>query len=389
MIVTVFSFAMSVLFSTLFILAIHLLRNRTFFLHSFGVHTILGLYALCLFRSIAILELPFTVPVGLGNTYSAAFKKVWSAHISVGNSHVWLLLAVCCVWAVVTATLMVQFLWKNWNVARKTKWYSANRDSFAEKVLERIQNESWRAPAVRVCICPTLHIPMGIGLFRHSICLPEHEYTQKELYYILKHEYTHFRNHDLTVKFLVHLFCCIFWWNPAVYLLKKDISQILEIKCDRRATEGFSKKERLEYLFTIVRILERTNYTDRKPPSMLAVGLAYRKNGDDMRERFRIMTSVVRPVSKLWLGAFWALAITLVVGSYSFVFQPAFDPPVEDIYTDSSVYEWDNSESFITKDGLGTYYYVFSNGTKCKIDEEIAKAFLADGRDYKEDNTNE
>ncbi len=54
-------------------------------------------------------------------------------------------------------------------------------------------------PAVSVCICPTLDIPMGTGLFRHRICLPEHEYTQEEMNYILKHEYTHFCNRDLTV----------------------------------------------------------------------------------------------------------------------------------------------------------------------------------------------
>lgn len=92
--------------------------------------------------------------------------------------------------------------------------YAANRDSRAERVLERVKGESWRTPAVKVCICPTIDIPMGTGIFRHYICLPDREYGGEELYCVLKHEYTHFCNHDLAVKFLVHLFsfagsCCI------------------------------------------------------------------------------------------------------------------------------------------------------------------------------------
>ena len=80
--VTIFSFAMSVLFSVLFIAAIHLLRNRPFFLRSFGVHTLLLLYALCFFRTVFVLELPFTAPVGLRSFYSRVYEaralKTWS-----------------------------------------------------------------------------------------------------------------------------------------------------------------------------------------------------------------------------------------------------------------------------------------------------------------------
>ena len=116
---TVFSFFMSVLFSTLFIVAIHLLRNQTFFLQSFGVHTILGLYVLCLFRTIVVMELPFTVPIGLRNAYSTVFEMVWTTQIPVGETKIRLILAVCGIWVVVSTTLIVQFLWKNWKATRK------------------------------------------------------------------------------------------------------------------------------------------------------------------------------------------------------------------------------------------------------------------------------
>ncbi len=377
---TIFSFFMSALFSTLFIASIHLLRNQTFFLQSFGVHTILGLYILCLFRTIVVLELPFTVPIGLRNVYSTVFEAVWTTQIPVGGSKIRLVPALCGIWAVVSTTLIVQFLWKNWKATQKAKWYSTNKAPFAEQVLEQVKKESWWTPTVSVCICPTLDMPMGIGLFRHRICLPTYEYARRELYYILKHEYTHFCNRDLTVKFLVHLFCCIFWWNPVVYLLKKDISQILEIKCDIKATEKFSKKERLEYLFAIVRALEIADNSGRTTPPMLATGLACRKNGDDMRERFRMITAIPRTISRLCQGAFWTLAVTLVMASYSFVLQPAFDPPVEDIYTDDSVVELDSTREYIVKHKDGTYSIVLSNGERVPLKDEIAVILIYEGK---------
>ena len=147
-----------------------------------------------------------------------------------------------------------------------------------------------------------------------------------------------------------------------MYLLKKDISQILEIKCDIRATEKFSKRERLEYLLTIVRVLERVESTGRTQPPMLSTGLASRKNQDDTRERFRMITAVPQSISKLCQGAFWTLAVTLVVLSYSFVLQPAFDPPVEDIYTNESVEEFSTDGAYISERADGSYSLVLRKG---------------------------
>ena len=168
-----------------------------------------------------------------------------------------------------------------------------------------------------------------------------------------------------------------------MYLLKKDISQILEIKCDIRATEKFSKRERLEYLLTIVRVLERAESSGRTQPPMLSTGLASRKNQGDTRERFRMITAVPRSISRLCQSAFWTLAVTLVVLSYSFVLQPAFDPPVEDIYTDSSVVEIDTTNSYITKDQSGNYFMVIQSGEKIRINEAIAEVYLSEGMDFK------
>lgn len=381
--ITIFSFAMSVLFSTIFIAAIHVLRNRDFFLRSFGVHTILFLYALCFFRALVVLELPFALPVGLRSAYSQAFEALWSARMQVDDASIRLPLVLCGVWLVVAATLILQFFWMNQKVAQKLSWCCGNPTSFAGGMLTRVKSESRRKLDVSLCVCPMLDVPMGIGVFQKQILLPDAAYTREETYYILKHEYAHFCNRDLLIKFLVRMFCCVFWWNPAVYLLKRDIAQILEIKCDMKATEGFSKKERLEYLLTIVRVLKGVDDPDRGASSILATGMICRKNGGDIRERFELMAREVRPVGRVCQGAFLSLAVTAVVLSYTFVLQSAFDSPVEDIFTDSSVQEIDTIGEYIVQEKSGKYTLVLATGEKVPISDKTVEVYASCGIEIK------
>lgn len=86
-----------------------------------------------------------------------------------------------------------------------------------------------------------------------------------------------------------------------------------------------------------------------------------RKNGGDIRERFELMAREARPVGRVCQGAFLSLAVTAVVLSYTFVLQSAFDPPVEDIFTDSSVQEIDTIGEIYCARKKREIYVGFSN----------------------------
>lgn len=386
MTISLFSILMSAMFSTVFILAIHFLRNRPFFLKSFGVHTLILMYGLCLFRMVFVMETPFTFPVGLRGSFSQICAWVLDAQISAEGVQIGLTDLLVYIWFITAVVLFARSIWREYSVWKELAGYAENKSFAAEQALKKVQSESLRKVSVGVCVCPDIDVPMGLGLFHKMIYLPDEEYKKEELYYILKHEYTHFCNRDFVVNLLTTLFRCIFWWNPAAYLLKKDINQILEIKCDVNATQGFTKKERLEYLLTIVRVLKGAPPTGRANSSLMATGLLSRTKRDDIRERFELITKATKHVGVRYQAAFIGVAVLMTLFSYAFVLQSAFDPPVEDIYTDSSVQEWDDSEYFILKSTNGKYYMVLVNGERFEIDKEIAKEFISDGVDYREDN---
>lgn len=368
-----FSFLMSVLFSTVFILMIHVLRNRPFFLKSFGVHTLLIMYGLCLFRMVFVIELPFTVPVGLKGAFSKTYALLRGVQVPVGGSGVDFIDILLGLWIIGAAAALIWLIWQECAIKKGLSSMHGNKNYAAERTLEKVKELSSRKLSVRVCVCPDIDTPMGLGIFQRWIYLPDEEYTEEELFYIMAHEYTHFCNRDGVIKLLTLLFRGVFWWNPAVYLLKKDVGQILEIKCDVAVIQNFTKAEQIEYLFTILHALKDRPQPPSGSPSRMATELVSRTEYDDVRERFELITRATKKVGVHCQVAFIGLAVLLTVLSYAFVLQPAFDPPVEEIFTDKSVTEITREEIQIIRMPDGMFFIELSNGATYPIDEKYAR----------------
>ena len=80
--------------------------------------------------------------------------------------------------------------------------------------------------------------PMLIGLFNPVIILPDCEYTDEQLNAILRHEIAHLRRKDILVKWLSVLACSIHWFNPIVWLSRREIDQMCELACDETVLRG-------------------------------------------------------------------------------------------------------------------------------------------------------
>ena len=76
----------------------------------------------------------------------------------------------------------------------------------------------------------------------------------------------------------------------------------------------------------------------------------------------------------------------VTVLSYTFVFQPASDPPSEDIYTDSSVREVQPDEYVVYEFEDGTYAILLDTGEVFPTTKEVAEFFLSDGIEYRKES---
>ena len=77
------------------------------------------------------------------------------------------------------------------------------------------------------------------------------------------------------------------------------------------------------------------------------------------------------------------MSIGIWLASYCFILQPAFDPPEEDIYTDSSVREIHTL--YLIKHKDGTYSEVFEDGWKERVPIGYEDVFLSQGYEIVEE----
>lgn len=91
--------------------------------------------------------------------------------------------------------------------------------------------------------------PMIVGIFRPKLILPakKESWSEIELEFIVSHELCHYQKRDLWLKLLMMTAWCVNWFNPLVYLLKKQFYFELELACDGDVLSGCSAGERESY----------------------------------------------------------------------------------------------------------------------------------------------
>lgn len=90
---------------------------------------------------------------------------------------------------------------------------------------------------VELGVNPLVSSPMLIGFFQPCIVLPSADISEKEFYYIILHELMHHKRRDICYKWLVQFTVCLHWFNPMVYLMRREIIKACEFSCDEAVLE--------------------------------------------------------------------------------------------------------------------------------------------------------
>lgn len=99
------------------------------------------------------------------------------------------------------------------------------------RLLQRLQ---WRAP-LRVLLTPQLNSPAVLGIFRPVLLIPPAiacELTPQQLESILLHELAHIRRYDYLVNIGQLLVEALLFFNPAVWLISRQVRIEREACCD-------------------------------------------------------------------------------------------------------------------------------------------------------------
>lgn len=215
-------------------------------------------------------------------------------------------------WLSVAAVLMGRRIWNYRSTARLCKRTESLAVAGGGGGLE-----AYGAPleeACRVCglnrrprlvVSRTLPSPVTMGLLSPVVIMPA-DFPADRVYYVFLHELTHIRRMDGVYKWLVEAAVCLHWFNPAVYVLQKEVSRACELSCDEeviRRMDGRNKHLYGEILLTALR---------RRPmPVSADMGLPLSENAKWMKERL-VSIMEFRKRSRPWSLAACIMSATIV-----------------------------------------------------------------------------
>lgn len=370
--ITIFSFLSALLWSSLLIVAIYLLRHTRFKQH-FGVLSMVLLYLFCAVRLFLPLEFPHTLIAEDDVVYPYIYNLLTRERTMLANKS--LTLVLCTVWILGFCVLLFRYARQYRKAIRSVERYAEPWDEQTNALLKQVQQQTRRIIKVQGYTAASVESAFGIGVIHKRIILPDKDYTEAELHYVLLHEYTHFLNHDTIVKQLVTLFCIIFWWNPVVYLLQKDLEQNLEIKCDLSVARTLCSKERAEYLRTILALMKQS---DRKHRIPFAAAALFRTNADAaIKERFEtVMACSANRRNRVASAVFTSVFTVLLIASYTVLPQPQFAAPKS---TEPQAIDFNSDIAYIKQDHVGEYWLCIQNEQPIKVKKEEADFYQQTG----------
>lgn len=376
-----FSFLMAVVWSSFFFCILSLLQKDIRFIRHFGITTIFIIYLGCILRFLLPLELPFTKVIPDSVVYAAFYDFFCLNKFSIAFFQISIMEVLSGFNILVALVLAVRFFRQYFPFLRMVsapEEMSIYQEHQLFRILKRLPVRKSCERPIRVSYSSQVTVPMGIGLRRRMVLLPRLDYTDEELYYILLHEFTHFSNGDLYVKMGVSLLCIFFWWNPFVYLLRKNLDEVLEIKCDLYATASMNNVEKADYLSVIVSALERAPEVTSPMNHLPNARLIDVHKKELLKRRFTLTASTGKGNGTICL----LLAAATFFMSYSFMLQPKYSAPAEDIATDWNAYEMTPENTRIYVNEAGHYYItsISKHHTKtARVSKTYAEMLLDSG----------
>lgn len=246
---TFYSFLMAVITSSLMIIVIYFLKKTKFFCNAFGVYMMVLLYVLSLVRMLVPVEFTSVCAVIYDPYVLAPVMDFLENRSPVTAPLPFPALYILASAMVLVAMIkLVHFYVKHTKFqrgVRKLQDFSTRRE---RDIMRKVSKETFFVDhKVSLIKTDKVTFPIVTGVLRNVVLLPNCDYSDKELELILKHECTHLLNNDLWLKALIHIYCCLFWWNPLSLLLKADIDFILELKCDNNVYAKLDSMSRLDY----------------------------------------------------------------------------------------------------------------------------------------------
>jgi len=176
------------------------------------------------------------------------------------------------------------------------------------EVISCLEVKAYTNRKIKTRVSDTICSPLMIGIIKPTLLLPKTNITTEQLHNVLAHEMTHLKRNDILYKWFVSIVKCVHWFNPAIYLISKQINIDCEISCDLAVVKEMDEQQEKQYVETILSLLTYNN--SKAVP--LTTGMTGNKK--TLKTRFSMIKNKIK-ISKKTKIISAVLAVALFVGT--------------------------------------------------------------------------
>lgn len=357
---------MAILVSNLFIIFLVLIFRNRKILFRLGLPLLVGFVILICVRMIFPVELlPISHNVYLPDLLTTIVGETRRTRFLHDTVSWWNILELVWICGILYSSL--KYFNRNHAFRKYVKKHASalSESSIQMRVFTQIKLETTKKgiQKMQLLALPLLKSPIIYGLWKPFILIPNTlELSETEWRYILLHEVNHYRHKDLYIKFLLHIICIIYWWNPFCRFLKNDTDTILEMRIDQTLADTPAHK--VEYLSCL---LKTASYQIENPVSIPDFSINFCDSV--LVQRFDSITkNNKRQDSYTFKITFLFFAIFLYLGSYFITFESNYFPA--DLFTDDIIIPTEDN-CFVIECPDGQYdFYLYGKYIETLPDKE-------------------
>lgn len=357
---------MAILVSNLFIIFLVLIFRNRKILFRLGLPLLVGFVILICVRMIFPVELlPISHNVYLPDLLTTIVGETRRTRFLHDTVSWWNILELVWICGILYSSL--KYFNRNHAFRKYVKKHASalSESSIQMRVFTQIKLETTKKgiQKMQLLALPLLKSPIIYVLWKPFILIPNTlELSETEWRYVLLHEVNHYRHKDLYIKFLLHIICIIYWWNPFCRFLKNDTDTILEMRIDQTLADTPAHK--VEYLSCL---LKTASYQIENPVSIPDFSINFCDSV--LVQRFDSITkNNKRQDSYTFKITFLFFAIFLYLGSYFITFESNYFPA--DLFTDDIIIPTEDN-CFVIECPDGQYdFYLYGEYIETLPDKE-------------------
>lgn len=257
--------------------------------------------------------------------------------------------AILLLWAVWITGMFFMFVFFTISILQLKQLKNTSlpvQDEAVLKLYRQCQDEMHITKPIPLYSTPFLESPVIIGFIKPCIIIPLSlisDCTLPDLRYMLLHELQHDRHKDAFGNYLMNIATVIYWFNPAVWYVCKEMRNDRELACDTSVLRMLKNEEHTQYGHTLINYAEKLSFSTS--PFTAGIG------GNEAQIKKRIL-NIVSYRKTSFHQMFRSIAAFIV----AIILLLCLSPGLLGYASDNDYYHWNNSGRQISQTDLSEYF---------------------------------